>query len=653
MEALAVAASIAGLAALGIQLFDKLQGIVAEHSDQTGHRQFAADLASSESLLLSVEELAKNAQKLHPSSSCGMVLSSLQIQLEDYTNEIKEWLERGRHLAKPLSAGTKSGSKTGTKDLFSRLTRQKVGSKTIKERLAFYEDKISMSLDIVGRELDIDNNIMLDSISSDVHSAVELVTREASKVAEKLDELSSSSNSVLSHSRSSSRKLDDISSGINSLKGEFHDLRSMLLDFVSSTSSQSTKDDQETRTKNRHPSAQNPPTKSAAKRPSQARGVEISAQVDSDGVSVSSAGSNPKPHVEHEAEFEPLLQVTNTISKSVRHLYPPLVSEYVSMIVAWQLLGRFQDAVSQQKTSIPAGSGVSTADEKRREAKMRRLARRLFAIRQFCVREDLGKDVEQVETAFGVTEETLETWYGVVDKLSEKQRRWLEILASRSNLSKEERDRNWALRINIWLFQTLDAYPEYVELHRQIFVSSFRLTTPRLPTTRELRPWEIPPVPIDPSADMKVLYDGEDWKQKMRRYWFLDGAAGGVRDADSQSHVPETEATFRPIEDEEHGKGLSPWEGFSLGATDVGQDNKPPTRASTNADSLLAFNEPLPGVTLKATARYFENVNTCSDGISQSRWAVAVGALKDYGSNMDDLMFPAGSSGGLANIESQ
>lgn len=145
MEALAIADSIAGLVSLGIQLVDKIQAVVAENSEPADREQLYATLASSELLLRNIQALVTRAKKMRPSSSCGLAMFSLKVQLEDYTEEINEWLEIGHRLSKaPASRAKVSG-------WFTRFTKYKVKAKNMKERLALHEEKMNLSLNIVGR----------------------------------------------------------------------------------------------------------------------------------------------------------------------------------------------------------------------------------------------------------------------------------------------------------------------------------------------------------------------------------------------------------------------------------------------------------------------------------------------------------------------
>jgi len=103
------------------------------------------DLASSAALLRHVQELAEKTDRIHPSSQCRVVMYSLKVQLEDYMDEIKEWLVRGQRPA------VLPGAAVGGLHPFAKFLKHKFREKTILERVAYYEDKIGISLHIVGR----------------------------------------------------------------------------------------------------------------------------------------------------------------------------------------------------------------------------------------------------------------------------------------------------------------------------------------------------------------------------------------------------------------------------------------------------------------------------------------------------------------------
>src|SRR4051812_23889956 len=99
---------------------------------------------------------------------------------------------------------------------------------------------------MTSRELDFDNYNKLDEIDAKVDHVVQAVTDEACKLARTLEELSSSSNSILAQSQSTDRKLGDVSSEVSSLWDELRDGLRALADLVSSGSSQSSRKDYRT-----------------------------------------------------------------------------------------------------------------------------------------------------------------------------------------------------------------------------------------------------------------------------------------------------------------------------------------------------------------------------------------------------------------------
>lgn len=198
-------------------------------------------------------------------------------------------------------------------------------------------------------------------------------------------------------------------------------------------------------------------------------------------------------------------------------------------------------------------------EARRRKAKIRKLARQLVALRQFCTREGLGESLQEAEKAFGITEATLNTWSEVVESVTEKQRVWLELLAQRSNpLDGDQLGLDWALRINTWLFQVLEAHPEYVDLHRRISAGIFQ-PPQYVANASRVRPrvfgregdWEDQQETTDGNYETPNKAEGlisarknKEWRREISRYWFLDDTMANLRGEDSRSLIPETEATF-------------------------------------------------------------------------------------------------------------
>lgn len=178
------------------------------------------------------------------------------------------------------------------------------------------------------RELDIDNNLVLIDINCKVHDAVQVVTDEAAKINRRLEELSSSSDSLLSHSRSSTGKLDDISTDLNSSRGDFRELKTVLLDFVSSASSQSSHDDKgrENHSKQRPPHAQSRyPLRTEKNEP--AMGSSKGAGMNADDSDRSSANSDPERDMESDPQIEGELVYRTWLTRLVERLSRPYLSK--------------------------------------------------------------------------------------------------------------------------------------------------------------------------------------------------------------------------------------------------------------------------------------------------------------------------------------
>jgi hypothetical protein len=141
MEVLGVAASIVGLVSLAVQLIDKLQSITAGIPvDQT--REFSKYLSSSLTQMGIVEDLVK---KTTLSTQSSVLMQSLAVQLEDYTDELKEWQERAQRSLTAPSGKRLENWFLRFRGLKSRQQR------TIIEWMAYYEDRIEKSLTMIWR----------------------------------------------------------------------------------------------------------------------------------------------------------------------------------------------------------------------------------------------------------------------------------------------------------------------------------------------------------------------------------------------------------------------------------------------------------------------------------------------------------------------
>lgn len=450
---------------------------------------------------------------------------------------------------------------------------------------------------------------------------------ETWKIAGKLEKLSNSSNAALSQSHSTDKILEGVSFEVDSLTGEFRELKKVILDFVSSGSSQT--------------------------QSSQSHDIKPRIHKHGDHKNGSDGRSQPESHEsgsQREPELEPLLQATNTIVKATRALYPPLVSEYVSTIVAWQLLSRFYQAIRRDRrvsTDNESASGSETGNSPLVPKRLRKIQRQLLALRKFCVREGLSQAVEAAEMAFNINERTHKTWAESVEQRSGKNEQWTEYLApALAAATSEEKHRDWAIRVNTWLFQTLEAYPEHVILHRTVCraVGNRLSKTVRGEAGDALTPEQrlLQGLELNTSTDTPRLIKQLDWKNLILRYWFLDDTAVGVSFDKSQSSIPETEATWQPISDDhddkvvpsgllQHGGALPLSKGFSYAEAARG-----PRVDSAAGWAMLQMTNTV--LKLEADDTYYRSINTCADGVSDGRALAAKRALTEYGGDSDDFM---------------
>jgi hypothetical protein len=378
---------------------------------------------------------------------------------------------------------------------------------------------------IIFREIEFDNSVKLETLDMKVDHVLESVSDEACKMARKLEELSSSGGSALSHTWSTDRKLDDVSSGVISLEAEFRELKAVLLDFVSSGSASTSR----SRENSSHGESQLSDDKGEVQQPLSKRPNLRLQEVSNHALDRQSVPESADSNSHGEQEFEPLVSATDIISRTVQEIYPPLVSDYVSTVLSWQLLVRFYEAIDSADSALSSATNFSKSGR----SKVRKVARQVLALRKFCLREGLSEAVVSVEKTFCISEGTLEIWAEMDSRDSEKKRKWVEKLTYTSAMTPEDQEVAWATRINSWLFQTFESYPEYLSMHRSIYLS---IHGPNLVSTFDSR--------------LKDLYpsNDEDLKKTILRYWFLD-ATMTMGPGDSQSSVPDTDVTVRQHSD--------------------------------------------------------------------------------------------------------
>lgn len=135
-----------------------------------------------------------------------------------------------------------------------------------------------------------------------------------------------------------------------------------------------------------------------------------------------------------------------------------------------------------------------------------------------------------------------------------------------------------------------------------------------------------------PTSELK----GKDWKREISRHWFLDDTMVNLRAEDSRSLIPETEATFRPLEDKEDFD-------FPLGPVHNGPgldgSSKPILEPSrTNVEEFL-IKQPLFKFRFEASLDYYNNIISRGEGVSVRRQLLVDEALFEYGGDPNDFQF--------------
>lgn len=250
----------------------------------------------------------------------------------------------------------------------------------------------------------------------------------------------------------------------------------------------------------------------------------------------------PNPDIEFELPYRVFASMTNTL----RHLYTPQVSEFLTTMYAWTTIEYYEVCTRlKPMPDVQTGKFDKTFTPHELERLHRHVTRQLFAIRKTFFREGLGETfdniVESMKMGHLWSKANLDQIFG-----THSLRRQL---ASYQPLNTIEEREERLTRMNEWLLGVLKAQEYHRLLYRSIFADTFRTA---------------------PVADFKAWYQGllqaishlecvdslEDGTPRITmKYWFLDAAATlqGEAAASSAMGLSDSDATFRPLEVESTG----------------------------------------------------------------------------------------------------
>jgi hypothetical protein len=149
MEAVAAVSSIAGILSLVGQ---SVNGIIALRSffqdcaeASPSIKQFLKRLNSLIQILEDVRDLMRKLEKAPTKAVKGYILASLQVQIDDCSQDIYKWLAMARKCHPASSTGTKASFKR----FLVALEKQKITD--IYVEIATYKDNITTKLSMIGR----------------------------------------------------------------------------------------------------------------------------------------------------------------------------------------------------------------------------------------------------------------------------------------------------------------------------------------------------------------------------------------------------------------------------------------------------------------------------------------------------------------------
>lgn len=532
MELLGVTASVVGIVAFTLKALgaiDNLRVFCKQYSPEET-AEFRHDLDTSARILIEVKSLCKTIQDQFPNEGSGFRIASLQVQVEDCTRDLIQFSEivqprRKRRGGLRSANGTSDEQKKFRqfKDFLAHLSkghragpheRFRIHHENVQTALALtgryqsHERSKSPLLMIAGRYLDVENSALLHIVGGDVRQLARRFSDDIKEKTKSLESLSSSGSAVLALSRSTNDRLEDVQSTTNDISAELKNMKQLLFEVLSNSSSSAISSDR---------------GKVTAGIPKQDPAENLDLEEQSRPLG---AQTNDSTADKHEHEFHIVLGASKHFARTVHHSYNPFLADYTCALYAWQtsdLCGRLM------KLELPTGFWNHKTLEGKASRKMDLLMQRtqtqILALRKTCLAEGLGEDLKAIDAEMGMSDNVLDAWS---EEESRRQLRSRRLLLGNLE-SPADRKKEQLTRLNEWLLQMRECHEYLGQLHQGFWYVVHTVDG----VTRH-----IPPLP-------------KDWDRLTLKYWFSDTAAMVTEDyATSSLGGGDSEATFKPLHDE-------------------------------------------------------------------------------------------------------
>ena len=208
MEAVAAAASIAGIITLVFQSIDGLAKFKELFSDVSSASKTISGLLVDINSLIHVLEDVRNVLEQFEAQKANKNYASLDIKLADCSKDIQVWISTAKILRPPSEQGGKAWLKK------FRLAVNKNAVQTIRHDISRHRQIISLSLSVLGRNIDIDTSEQVNRVQTSLSQT--LSNHDAQEAA--LWRIENISRASLQSSTHSLNSMDGIRSELSRLE---------------------------------------------------------------------------------------------------------------------------------------------------------------------------------------------------------------------------------------------------------------------------------------------------------------------------------------------------------------------------------------------------------------------------------------------------
>ncbi|KAH7149880.1 hypothetical protein B0J13DRAFT_605635 [Dactylonectria estremocensis] len=532
MELLGVTASVVGIVAFaikGLEIICALREFCKEFplmtkGDKVGTNEFLQNLDQSARILDDIRVLCEKIDRLFPNRISDFRIASLQLQVEDCTRDLQQIL-----------AATQQRGGSRRFRVFNEFLEKisKNQPSLPHERFRLHQENMRTALIITGRYLDAENSVKLHLVGGGVRQLTDRILNDIEERNRAIESLSSSGSAVLALSRSTSDRLQDVQCSTNDISADFQDMKELLLEVLSNSSSNTSSIYEERQFGNLSQNQERFPDPDNAYKESQKPNFRRrSSTMGSKHGKLEltddrSEEDNPQQRAneKYEAEFNMVLRASKGLAKTVHRMYHPFLADYACTLYAWhtnEICARFMEL------KLPTGSWTDNFDGEKTSRKAQDVRQRaqtqILTLRKICITEGLKNDLGIIDAGMDLKQSEFEAW----EKEEANRQRSSQCLLLTAPDAPVDQKKDRLTRINEWLLQVRESHQYLSQLHRNIWYSQ----------TKQ-------------KSGSKSAPFLKNWERIILKYWFLDSAAMTMEEyATSSLSGGDSEATFKRFEDD-------------------------------------------------------------------------------------------------------